>query len=188
MDLVTHLAGKKREINVTTQCALILLLFSEKDNVLSYSKIKEMVGLDEVELERCLLSMSCGKIKLLNKNPKSRSISSTDQFSVNWELNIPTYRIKIPMIVNKKTVTLEIGDTREKVDEERRDIIDAAIVRIMKSRKTLSHNELVSEVIQQLSQRFMPSPALIKKRIEILLEREYLVRDHNDRRVYNYCA
>ena len=41
----------------------------------------------------------------------------------------------------------------------------------MKSRKTLAHNELVNEVVQQLMQRFQPSPALIKKRIESLLDR-----------------
>lgn len=50
-------------------------------------------------------------------------------------------------------------------------MMQACIVRIMKSRKTLAHNDLVNEVVQQLMQRFQPTPALIKKRIESLLER-----------------
>lgn len=41
----------------------------------------------------------------------------------------------------------------------------------MKSRQTLAHNELVNEVVRQLLPRFQPSPALIKKRIESLLDR-----------------
>ena len=44
-------------------------------------------------------------------------------------------------------------------------------MRIMKNRKRLSHNDLVNEVVRQLLQRFQPSPALIKKRIESLLDR-----------------
>lgn len=40
----------------------------------------------------------------------------------------------------------------------------------MKARKTLSHNELVAEVVRQLMTRFTPSPAIIKKRIEGLID------------------
>ena len=36
--------------------------------------------------------------------------------------------------------------------------------------------------------RFQPSPAIIKKRIEGLIEREYIKREDNDRRVYTYLA
>jgi len=40
----------------------------------------------------------------------------------------------------------------------------------MKSRKMMSHNELVSEVVRQLMSRFTPTPAVIKKRIEGLID------------------
>ena len=46
----------------------------------------------------------------------------------------------------------------EAVEEERRHHVEAAIVRIMKSRKTISHNELVMEATRQLSVRFTPTP------------------------------
>ena len=41
------------------------------------------------------------------------------------------------------------------------------LLRIMKSRKQLNHNQLVSEVVEQLNKRFQPSPIIIKKRIEV---------------------
>jgi cullin 3 len=67
------------------------------------------------------------------------------------------------------------------VDEDRKHEIEAAIVRIMKARKRMQHNVLVTEVTQQLRSRFLPSPMVIKKRIEGLIEREYLARTPDDR-------
>lgn len=42
----------------------------------------------------------------------------------------------------------------EDVDKDRRYAIDAALVRIMKSRKVLGHQQLVSECVEQLSRMF----------------------------------
>lgn len=47
----------------------------------------------------------------------------------------------------------------------------------------LQHNILVTEVTEQLRGRFLPSPVIIKKRIEGLIEREYLARTPEDRYV-----
>ena len=66
--------------------------------------------------------------------------------------------------------------------------IEAAIVRIMKARRVLDHNSVVAEVSQQLSSRFVPNPTVIKKRIESLIEREFLERDATDRKLYKYLA
>jgi cullin 3 len=74
------------------------------------------------------------------------------------------------------------------VEEDRRHLVEAAIVRIMKARKALNHNELIAEVTKQLSTRFNPAPQFIKKRIESLIEREYLERSENEHRVYMYIA
>jgi len=74
------------------------------------------------------------------------------------------------------------------MEEDRKAVVEAAIVRVMKARRVLDHNSIVAEVTQQLINRFIPSPAVIKKRIEALLDREYLERDLDDRRVYRYVA
>ncbi len=74
------------------------------------------------------------------------------------------------------------------VEEDRKPQIEAAVVRIMKARRVLDHNSIVAEVTRQLSARFLPNPTVIKKRIESLIEREFLERDPNDRKLYRYLA
>lgn len=64
--------------------------------------------------------------------------------------------------------------------------VDAAIVRIMKARKRLSHTLLISETMTQL--KFPAQNSDIKKRVESLIEREYLERDSNEAAVYRYLA
>ena len=61
-------------------------------------------------------------------------------------------RIKVPMPVaeDKRKVV-------EEVQKDRKYAIDAAVVRIMKSRKTLEHQQLVPQVLQQV---LAPSAAL----------------------------
>lgn len=44
----------------------------------------------------------------------------------------------------------------------------------MKARKEMEHSNLVAETTAQLSSKFYVQPAAIKKRIECLIEREYV--------------
>ena len=59
-------------------------------------------------------------------------------------------------------------------------VTQACIVRIMKSRKQLQHNQLVTEVVEQLNKRFQPSPLIIKKRIEVGVESTNLFSNYSN--------
>uniref|UniRef100_A0A8C9F6A4 Cullin-4B n=1 Tax=Pavo cristatus TaxID=9049 RepID=A0A8C9F6A4_PAVCR len=76
--------------------------------------------------------------------------------------------------------------TTERVFQDRQYQIDAAIVRIMKMRKTLGHNLLVSELYNQL--KFPVKPGDLKKRIESLIDRDYMERDKDNPNQYHYVA
>ena len=58
----------------------------------------------------------------------------------------------------------------------------------MKHRRTLSHNELVIEATEMLASRFQPTPQMLKKRIERLIDADYLRRSAKDASVYEYMA
>jgi len=80
----------------------------------------------------------------------------------------------------------EQQDTTERVFQDRQFQVDAAIVRVMKTRKQLSHILLINELFEQL--KFPIKPQDLKKRIESLIDREYLERDPNNPNMYTYLA
>jgi cullin 3 len=82
----------------------------------------------------------------------------------------------------------EDADLKSKVEDDRKHMIEAIIVKVMKSRRRLSHNDLITEATKILQSKFNPDPQIIKKRIEGLIDREYLERDKEDRRYYKYLA
>ncbi|XP_059625725.1 cullin-1-like [Cornus florida] len=173
---------KTIELILGTYQAAVLLLFNASDK-LSYSEIKTQLNLADDDLIRLLQSLSCAKYKILIKEPNSRTVSQTDSFEFNSKFTDRMRRIRIPLppVDERKRIV-------EDVDKDRRYAIDAAIVRIMKSRKVLGHQQLVMECVEQLSKMFKPDFKAIKKRIEDLITRDYLERDKENPNTFRYLA
>ncbi|XP_027098276.1 cullin-1 [Coffea arabica] len=173
---------KPIELIVGTYQAAVLLLFNASDR-LSYSEIKTQLYLADDDLVRLLQSLSCAKYKILKKEPNTRSVSQNDFFEFNSKFTDRMRRIRIPLppVDERKKVV-------EDVDKDRRYAIDASIVRIMKSRKVLGHQQLVLECVQQLGRMFKPDVKAIKKRIEDLITRDYLEREKENPNSYKYLA
>uniref|UniRef100_A0A668VZM2 Cullin-4B n=1 Tax=Oreochromis aureus TaxID=47969 RepID=A0A668VZM2_OREAU len=174
----------KKELQVSLFQTLVLLMFNEGEEF-TLEEIKVATGIEDSELRRTLQSLACGKARVLTKIPKSKDVEDGDKFSCNDDFKHKLFRIKINQIQMKETVE-EQASTTERVFQDRQYQIDAAIVRIMKMRKTLTHNLLMSEVYSQL--KFPVKPADLKKRIESLIDRDYMERDKENSNQYNYVA
>ncbi|KAG2714318.1 hypothetical protein I3760_03G021400 [Carya illinoinensis] len=180
--------GQKHELNVSTYQMCVLMLFNNADR-LSYKEIEQATEIPASDLKRCLQSLACVRGKnVLRKEPMSKDIAEDDAFFFNDKFMSKLYKVKIGTVVAQRESEPENQETRQRVEEDRKPQIEAAIVRIMKSRRTLDHNNIVAEVTKQLQARFLPNPVVIKKRIESLIEREFLERDKNDRKMYRYLA
>ncbi|KAF4466878.1 cullin 3 [Fusarium albosuccineum] len=186
---------RRYEINVPTFAMVILLLFNDLDDgeSLSFEEIQAKTSISTPDLMRTLTAIAVApKSRVLAKEPATKAVKAGDKFTFNASFQSKTIRIKAPIInaVSKVEDTTERKNTEEKNNQTRAHIVDAAIVRIMKSRKELSHSQLISEVLAQLSSRFRPEVSLIKKRIEDLIAREYLERPDEDGMpsLYRYVA
>lgn len=180
---------RKHILQVSTYQMVILMLFSNKEKW-TFEEIKHESDIPDKDLIRAIQSLAMAKTsqRILIKEPKAKEILATDVFTVNDGFTSKLIRVKINTISAKGESDPERMETRVKVDDDRKHEIEAAIVRIMKARKKMQHNLLVTEVTNQLKSRFLPSPVVIKKRIESLIEREYLARASEDMKIYTYVA
>jgi len=187
-ELRCHFQKGRKELVVHTYQMCILMLFNQHEKY-KYEDVKKATNIPDEELQRHLLSLAHPKVQVLKKIPNTKAIAPDHVFQWNAQFTNPLFKVKIPLL---STTSVAASAKKQEVPpsvlEARKNRVEAAVVRIMKARKTLDHNNLIAEVVKQLSARFAVEPTFIKKRIESLIEREYLARDKDNRRLYHYIA
>ena len=121
------------------------------------------------------------------------SCTSTTRIKLNIDFVSKRAKFKIAVIQRDSHYQhireqSESEQTHSSIDEDRKLYIQAAIVRVMKSRKSAKHNQLIQEVIGLTKNHFTPSVPMIKKCIEILIEKQYLERKSSAADEYKYVA
>lgn len=190
--------GKKLEIQLSTHQLCVLVLFNES-LTLTYGQIVDSIHIKETEkdakdancgedaIKAALVSMMSKKYPLLIKEPKGRDFARDNTFRLNLKFVTPKRRMLIPM-PTAKISEVEKTAVHETVVEDRRHAIEAAIVRVMKQRKTLDHQMLIMEVSRLCDSVFKPEPRAVKNRIEELINREFLAREEGSTNMYKYLA
>ncbi len=69
------------------------------DEELSYSEIQERLRVPEEDVTRLTHSLSCAKYKILNKSPASKTVSKTDNFSMNKKFTDRMRRIRVSLVI-----------------------------------------------------------------------------------------
>jgi cullin 1 len=184
------LAPRQFLLVASTVQMTVLLFFNNKDK----STVKELsraVGSDLALMQQVVSTLIRNNLLLRdgqsNSEPDDRLPEPDDIVKYNKDYTNKRTRVNINVTYKIEAKT-DLENTHKNVEEDRRLLIQAAIVRIMKMRKTINHQGLVAETIQQLSSRFTPSVPAIKKNIETLIEKEYVERSTKNRDVLNYLA
>eukprot|EP01006_Ploeotia_vitrea_P042684 TRINITY_DN66651_c3_g5_i2.p1 TRINITY_DN66651_c3_g5~~TRINITY_DN66651_c3_g5_i2.p1 ORF type:complete len:707 (+),score=124.19 TRINITY_DN66651_c3_g5_i2:117-2237(+) len=126
-----------KEVIVSTFQACVLLSYNSKINIQASDLAKEY-ALPFEEIKRTIHSLAFGKFTVLKRNAAGKKVvAESDIFHINEDFHTPQRKFKIPGVTRAVP-----GDPHDKTDESRRHVTEACIVRTMKARKQLSHNEV----------------------------------------------
>ena len=154
--------------------------------------------LPENALRRTLASLYINpKLKLqilLTEVKDPRDIKNDTEFWINQEFSIirrgKLHKHGKMSLIGKLQLSTEAS---KKEDEDaiialREMRINEAVVKIMKTRKTLSNVALQTELIQMLKNQFLPQKKMMKEQIEWLIEQKYMKRSEQDFNMFIYLT
>jgi len=144
---------------MSTYQMVIALAFNEKGQY-SFKELLQKTQIPESDF-KCNLIPFFG-LKIIKKSPETKEFNQEDVLSLNLAFKSQHFKIKIPVAHLKENKKQYEAATVEKVDEDRKHVIEATVVKIMKTRRTLEHQKLIEETIRILSAKFQPQPMQIK--------------------------
>ncbi|KAF5315363.1 hypothetical protein D9619_007309 [Psilocybe cf. subviscida] len=168
----------QKYILMTSSYQMAVLLQYNNNDTLSLTELVTATSIPKELLSQVLALLVKAKI-LVNEE--------TEQYDLNPGFKSKKIRVNLNLPIKAETKA-ESTDVLKAVDEDRKYVIQATIVRIMKARKTMKNQPLIQEVISQISQRFAPKIPDIKKAIDTLLEKEYIERVEGTRDTFAYVA
>ena len=95
--------------------------------------------MSESHLRHQLMYLFGPKVAVLKKPSKGPKVSNDEQIEVNLSINSTSLRLDIRAPVKKEKLSGSAPEIDPKVLTQRKLILNAMIVRIMKSRRTIKH-------------------------------------------------
>ena len=201
VDMVVNFKDKNYFLNLTSIQAFTLMHFNKIDEIdinflVTIFNLKEkfiifnhlipliksgMIFTDKV----CNLDFKKGEDRdKLEKEKIEELIQNVTKITLNRNFSFKQQKLIFKEFINLDNTNKVVSNT---VTLERKNLLESTIIRVMKSKQIVEHNELISEVISGVNSFFVPEISAIKTRIENLIEREFIKRTENINK-YMYIA
>ncbi|PAV80920.1 hypothetical protein WR25_04768, partial [Diploscapter pachys] len=168
-----------------TQIAVIDMF--NRNTSFEFSFLFSSLGMDKPTLFQAVDSLVKSLLLKHSKDAIEEMYADDTVISLNEGYTNKNIRLdltkRIKGISNRETEV-----ERKHDDRDRNNIIKACIVRIMKTRRQITHTDLMTEVLQQLASRFKPEVQMIRICIGDLIQDEYMKRDQEQMNKYEYIA
>ncbi|XP_022667361.1 cullin-1-like isoform X2 [Varroa destructor] len=196
-ELLANCFQKKYYLQASTLQMGVLLLFNSTSNKLTLQHLQMGTNMRIDMVQQVVQALVKQEVLAIvpgtsGANVAGTSTSDCEELGLTTELRINTdfqskkTRVNINQPI-KSEAKHDQEQTQRHIAEDRQQSIQAAIVRIMKMRKTSQHQQLISEVIKQLS-NFRPSVPAIKRCIDLLIEKDYMARVEGQKETYTYIS
>jgi cullin 1 len=175
--------------------SVLLLQFNEREE-LTPAELAKLCGLSEEDTMKLLHPLVHAPVcKILTKKnrivtkptpgtpPVPERFMASDVLVVDKKFKNPLRRINVPFIPLKEKQVVNSSES----DAQRKHVINATVVRVMKARKTMRYDALIAEVQRQI-RTFNADPRMMKLCIDNLIDTGYLERSEEDRMELNYLA
>lgn len=203
--LIARYAKGLKEMAMTAFQAAILLHFSSTapapmavaegltSPVVAMRTVREMMqatNLSEEQVRRSVAGLCRARVLLIASPQHHAKMGAAPGtiFFVNDQFTSPNRKLTIPSLVPKSTAVAASEALQAHAEEARRPIIQACLVKIMKSRRQIGHQELVGDAMRFLSNHFVPEASAVKEQIGALIERDIIKRHPSEQGVYLYVA
>ncbi|KAK4689012.1 cullin 1, partial [Tremellales sp. Uapishka_1] len=163
-ELKTTYLSQKYILMTSSYQMAILVQFNDNET-LSYKDIQTATQLSDSILRPQMALLVKAKVLLFDD----------EVYDLNLNFKSKKIRVQLNQTVRSEQKA-ETTEVLQSVDEDRKFIYQATIVRLMKARKSMKHQALIQEVTGTISTKFTPKVSEIKKAIDHLIDKEYLER------------
>ncbi|OAF67365.1 hypothetical protein A3Q56_04901 [Intoshia linei] len=191
-EIVTHGFSKQFVFVVSSIEATVLLLFNNAE-LYTFQRIKKKVPVPEATLAQIMHIFVMSRLVVQipastgSRTEQIESINDATVFKIYNDYNNKKLRINLNVPIKNELKT-DNNNINRHIDEDRKTLLQAIIVKFVKTNKVCSLADIVNESKRATIGHFQITDFYIKKVIDGLVDKEYLTRDEPNKEIYHYVA